>query len=250
MRYLVLSDIHANLAAFEAVLRDVKHRHVGYDAIWFLGDLVGYGPEPNECVEQMRALAPAVSLAGNHDWAVLGKIDVAAFHDLAADVVNWTREVLTAENRAYLQDRPTQATVDDFLLVHASPREPVWEYVLDPATALANFAVMGTPYALVGHSHLPLLFVTNPAQPKERPRAFLVSPNTSIFLRSGLQYILNPGSVGQPRDQDPRAAYAVLDTEARTWTLYRTEYPVQHTQAKMRALGFAEPLIVRLQLGR
>lgn len=250
MRCLVFSDVHANFAALEAVLRDVKQRRIGYDVVWFLGDLVGYGPDPNECIEQVRALAPVVALAGNHDWAVLGKIDPAAFHDLAAEVVMWTRSVIRAENLAYLDARPTQAKAEGCLLVHGSPREPIWEYVIDLATAAANFAVMETPCALVGHSHVPLLFVADPEQPEAKPRAFLVAPNTPVFLKPSLRYILNPGSVGQPRDQDPRAAYALLDTEARTWTLYRTTYPVHHTQAKMRALGFPEALIVRLQLGR
>ncbi len=247
MRCLVISDIHANLAAFEAVLQDVARRRISFDVVWCLGDVVGYGPDPNDCIDLLRTL-PHVCLAGNHDWAVLGKLAIEAFHENAAFVVQWTREALTAPNLNYLRVRPEKEAQGDFLLVHASPREPIWEYVLDVSVAEENFGFVTTPCALVGHTHVPLVFFKD-----ERTRvvsAALPPPNTPILLRHAFTYIINPGSVGQPRDGDPRAAYAVLDTEALTWTQYRVAYPIAHTQERMRRHGFPERLIERLAIGR
>jgi diadenosine tetraphosphatase ApaH/serine/threonine PP2A family protein phosphatase len=247
MRCLIISDIHSNLAAFEAVLQDVEQRRTRYDIVWCLGDVVGYGPDPNECIELLRTL-PHICLAGNHDWAVLGKLGIETFHENAAFAVEWTRARLTAPNLTYLRARPDKDQQGEFLLVHASPREPIWEYVLDVNVAEENFGYMTSMCALVGHTHVPVLFVKDGRT--QVVHAAMASPGSPIALKHGSNYIINPGGVGQPRDGDPRAAYAVLDTSALTWTQFRIEYPIRHTQDKMRAEGFPNRLIERLDYGR
>jgi diadenosine tetraphosphatase ApaH/serine/threonine PP2A family protein phosphatase len=247
MRCLIVSDIHANLAAFEAVLQDVAKKRIQHDIVWCLGDIVGYGPDPNECIELLRTL-PHICLAGNHDWAVLDKLGVETFHENAAFVVHWTREHLSPTNLVYLRARPEQLPQDDYLLVHASPREPIWEYVLDVNVAEENFGYMTTMCALVGHTHVPVMFVKDGRT--HAVHGVVPSPNVPVTLKRGSNYIINPGGVGQPRDGDPRAAYALLDTDALSWTQHRVEYPVKQTQEKMRAANFPNRLIERLGYGR
>jgi diadenosine tetraphosphatase ApaH/serine/threonine PP2A family protein phosphatase len=243
MRTLVLSDIHANLVALEAVLADAAGQ---YDRMWFLGDLVGYGPNPNECVERLRGLEPDVALSGNHDWAVLRKLDADEFNDDARKLVHWTRREMTAENLVYLDSLPPLHIAHPFTLAHASPRHPVWEYILDLQTALENFEYFDTPYCLVGHSHIPALFVLD--EIASELNFYLVADGETIDL-SQRRLILNPGGVGQPRDGDPRAAYALLDDEARTWTLHRVAYDVAETQRRMREFKLPPRLIERLEFG-
>lgn len=242
MRTLVLSDIHANLTALEAVLEAAGP----YDRLWFLGDLVGYGPNPNECVERLRALAPAVALSGNHDWAVLGKLDTEEFNDDARKLVRWTARELTGENRAYLNELPPLHVAAPFTLAHASPRHPVWEYILDLQTALENFEQFQTPVCLVGHSHIPALFLLD--EEAAELSFYLVGDGEAIDLSRG-RLIANPGSVGQPRDGDPRASFAVLDDEAQTWTLHRVAYDIAATQRRMRDHKLPARLIERLEFG-
>jgi predicted phosphodiesterase len=247
MRCLIISDIHANLPAFEAVLQDVQKKRITYDIVWCLGDVVGYGPDPNECIELLRTL-PHVCLAGNHDWAVLGKLGIETFNENAAFVVEWTREHLTPSNLMYLKARPDKETYDNFLLVHASPREPIWEYVLDVNVAEENFGYMTTMCALFGHTHVPVIYVKDGRT--HAVHGIVPTPNAPFTFKRGSSYIANPGGVGQPRDGDPRAAYAVLDTSAMTWTQQRVEYDVKRIQAKMRTEGFPNRLIERLEYGR
>ncbi|MCS6773359.1 MAG: metallophosphoesterase family protein [Anaerolineae bacterium] len=251
MRCLVLSDIHANLAALEAVLEHARHHHARFDAVWCLGDVVGYGPDPNECVERIRGLTasgePNICLLGNHDWAVLDERITEAFNDIAAFAVRWTRQALTAENLDYLRTLSPTAQHGDYSLAHASLREPIWEYILTAAIAAENFALMRTTRALVGHTHVPAVFVWDTSA--QRARAFALSPGMTLRLNPAHRFILNPGSVGQPRDGDPRAAYTVLDIEAGLWTQYRVEYPIARTQEKMRAQDFPLILVERLAHG-
>lgn len=241
MRLLVISDIHANLAAFEAVLADAAG---AFDKIWCLGDLVGYGPDPNECVALLRDY-DHISLSGNHDWAVLGKLDIEDFNPEAQKAIRWTRKKLNEEARAYLDALPVMQVEEPFTLVHASPREPVWEYILDVGTAAVNFGHFNTPYCLVGHSHTPLVFVQ-----VDIMRANGFSPiYNQPFLLDGGRYIFNPGSVGQPRDADERAAYALLDLEEMVWEFRRVEYAIGWTQEKMRRAGMPYRLVARLEYG-
>jgi diadenosine tetraphosphatase ApaH/serine/threonine PP2A family protein phosphatase len=246
MRCLIISDIHANLTAFEAVLADVKRKNVTFDIVWCLGDVVGYGPDPNECIDLLRTL-PHICLAGNHDWAVLGKLDLETFHENAAYVVRWTQEHLTPQNLTYLKARPSQLEQGDYHLVHASPREPIWEYITDVNVAEDNFGLMHEPYCLVGHTHVPILFIKDA---RKNVRATYPNFGVPITLKHNQRYIINPGSVGQPRDGDPRAAYAILDTTTPTWTPYRVDYNIKATQDKMRVLKIPGRLVDRLEYGR
>jgi predicted phosphodiesterase len=241
MRVLIISDIHANLAAFEAVLTDAKGE---WDVIWCLGDLVGYGPDPNECVALLRQ-HEHISLSGNHDWAVLGKLDIDNFNREAQIAIRWTREAISQVSFDYLATLPPQLDKAPFSLFHASPRHPVWEYILDAYTASINFDHFDTPYCLVGHTHVPVMFV------EEEPHNVIICPpenDTPVQLGS-TRLIINPGSVGQPRDSDPRAAYAFLDTDHLTFEHKRVAYPVEVTQEKMRQYGIPNRLVRRLEYG-
>ena len=242
MRYLVTSDIHGNLAALEAVLDDAPD----FDELWCLGDLVGYGPKPNECIQRVRNL-PHTSLAGNHDWAALGKIDLGSFNAVARTANEWTQEQLTSSSRTYLSGLPTSLTKGDFTLAHASPREPVWEYIMDTSTAYQNFDHFETPFCLVGHTHVPVYFELD----EERQRCDAILPPLPEPIGLGpKRAIINPGGVGQPRDGDPRASYALLDTQEMTWSFHRVAYAVELTQERMRAAGLPRRLVDRLEIGR
>ena len=260
MRVLILSDIHANLIALETVLAAADGQ---YDAVWCLGDVVGYGPRPNECVELIRTKA-ALCVMGNHDWAVLGRpgVNVDDFNPQARQAVMWTRAQLLPENRAYLDSLPARPIhapdLDRVLLTHASPREPVWEYILTPLTALENFAEFREPLCLVGHTHKPAIFrwrlEEDEGKNGEAPATVhYLQPAEGVTVQletSPLQrLILNPGSVGQPRDNDARAAYAFLDTEQLTWRQERTAYPIELTQSQMREAGLPKRLVDRLSFG-
>ena len=241
MRYLIISDIHANLTAFQTVLEDAQGR---WDVIWCLGDLIGYGPDPNECVAFLREFEH-ISLSGNHDWAVLNRLDLGTFNDEARQAIEWTQSVLSEESKSYLEELPPSMVQGDYLLAHGSPRHPVWEYLVDEATALANFAIMETQYCLVGHSHTPLIFVEINEKSVD-----LYAPMYDQPLRlEGTRLIINPGSVGQPRDYDPRAAYSILDTDKMTWEHRRVVYDVRATQDRMASHNLPARLINRLQFG-
>jgi diadenosine tetraphosphatase ApaH/serine/threonine PP2A family protein phosphatase len=242
VRYLIISDVHANLVALGAVLADAPD----FDEIWCLGDLVGYGPSPNKCVERLWDF-PHVSLAGNHDWAALGKLDLRSFNTDARIANTWTQSALTPVVREYLSGLPTWLERDGFYMAHASPREPVWEYILDATLAYANFAHFSAAYCLVGHTHVPFVFELD----EERKRCEPLAPSLSAPMELGPhRAIINPGSVGQPRDGDPRASYAILDTERMTWAFRRVAYSVEITQECMRAQGLPRRLIERLAVGR
>jgi predicted phosphodiesterase len=245
MRYLIISDIHANLTAFKTVLDDAGTLGEDYDFVWCLGDVVGYGPDPNECVELLRTM-PHLCLAGNHDWAALGRLDVRSFNSDARRAVTWTRDTLTADNLAYLEALPTTFVLGNFTLAHGSPREPVWEYILDPLIASLNFPHFETPYCLVGHTHTPVTFI----QAEDAIETEMVPPSyDDPVTLNGKRQIINPGSVGQPRDQDPRAAYAFLDMEQGTFEHKRIAYDIEDVQGRMRGHDLPERLIERLKHG-
>ena len=244
MRYLIISDVHANKTALSAVLDDAG----SYDSIWCLGDLVGYGPDPNECIETLRDLAHS-SLAGNHDWAALGKLDIMSFNSDARAASIWTSGQLSRSGRQFLEGLPTDTVEDQFTLAHGSPRQPVWEYILDPLIAQRNFAYFDTPYCLVGHTHIPVVFHQVDDSPNGC-KAYLAPRNEPMSLEVEGRLILNPGSVGQPRDGNPDASYAILDTDAMTWEQRRVAYDVERTQERMRASQLPSRLIDRLEYGR
>jgi diadenosine tetraphosphatase ApaH/serine/threonine PP2A family protein phosphatase len=243
MRYAIIADIHANLAAFTAVLADVEHKG-GVDEFWCLGDIVGYGPDPGPCLELLRR-QKHVCVAGNHDRAAIGRLETSYFNPLAATAIEWTRQKLGPEDVEYLEGLPLTLEKEDFLLVHGSPAEPVLEYVVSTSIAARNFSRFQQPYCLVGHSHVPAAF-------KEEDGSCLSvpwKPNVGMVLHSS-RMILNPGGVGQPRDGDPRASYAIYDNQSRLIRLYRIPYDIGATQDGMMQAGLPVHLITRLKEGR
>ena len=241
MRCLVLSDIHSNLEAFETVLD-----HAGaVDQIWCLGDVVGYGPDPNGCVELLRS-RPHLCIAGNHDWATLGKLDLRDFNPDAREANLWNRKQLTPSNLAYLEGLPESLVEGEVTLIHGSPRHPIWEYIIYASTAETNFEHFETRYCLVGHTHSPVIFQAS--EDGSRVKEIQPPPGEPVALGPE-RVILNPGSVGQPRDGDPRASYAILDDEAMTVEYHRVSYPVEETQAKMIEHGLPARLVLRLGYG-
>ncbi len=243
MRYLIISDIHANLTAFETVLADAGPIGEAYDFVWCLGDVVGYGPDPNECVDLLRSM-PHLCLAGNHDWAALGRLDIRSFNADARKAVQWTRDTLTDNNLAYLEALPTTFVLGNFTLAHGSPREPVWEYILDPLVAALNFSHYQTTYCLVGHTHTPVTFKNVDGTCEA------VAPEYQVESKlDQARQIINPGSVGQPRDSDPRAAYAILDIEHVSFEYRRVEYDISAVQKRLRKADMPERLITRLEHG-
>jgi predicted phosphodiesterase len=242
MRVLIISDIHANLVALDTVLA-----HAGpYDAVWCLGDIVGYGPNPNECVERVRSLPNLKCLVGNHDKAVLGEIDLNVFNADAQLAILWTQSVMNNDAVAYLRALPERERYGEFTLVHGSPRQPVWEYILDRYIAKDNFPLIETRYCVVGHTHMPVIY----HELGPEGECFEEAPN---YFRprslNGERLIINPGSVGQPRDNNPAAAYAILDMELEMWEYRRVPYDVAETQNRMRAALLSERLIARLAYG-
>ena len=244
MRTLIISDVHSNLAALEAVLRQAS-RDGPIDAVWNLGDTVGYGPQPSQCIGRLEGLA-AVSVVGNHDLAAAGTLDTSDFNPDAARAAIWTRERLSPGERARLAALPQISRQENFTLVHGTLREPVWEYLYSQEAAQAHLARQETPFGLVGHTHVPTLV----AEEGGSPRLYRLADGDIVLLELGRRLILNPGGVGQPRDGDPRAAYAVLDAEAMTITFRRVEYDIAATQRIMAEAGLPPWLIQRLSLGR
>lgn len=241
MQVLVFSDIHANLVALDAILADAEGQ---YQAAWFLGDLVGYGPNPNECVERVRQLDNLTAIIGNHDVAALGLIDINTFNVDAQRAIRWTQDNLTAETVDYLKSLPQTVDKSPYWLAHGSPRDPVWEYILDRYIAMQNFNHFETPYCLVGHTHTPVVYQRMDGNIFEYPPNY----EDSIALNDG-RYIINPGSVGQPRDNNPNAAYALLDTETHIWTFKRVPYDIAETQRRMLRHEMPLRLVARLAHG-
>ena len=241
MRIAVLSDVHSNLHALEAVLAEVDAG--GFDELWCLGDVVGYGPRPNECAAILRERA-TVCLAGNHDLVVLGKIPMSAFADDAGVAALWTQRVLDADARTFLETLEPSATRSGAELFHGSPRDPVWDYVLTEDAARQSFAATSEPLVLVGHSHVALELSSDGVG----IRGGLAEAGKEVDL-GGPRRLLNPGSVGQPRDGDPRAAWLELDKGATLATFRRTAYPVELTQAEIRGHGLPDILAERLAHG-
>jgi len=243
MRYAIIADIHSNLAAFTAVLDDIKRRG-GVEELRCLGDVVGYGPDPHECIELLRQ-CNHVCIAGNHDWAAIGKIDTSDFNPDAAAACHWTAQQLSPKDIQYLESLPLVIEKDDFTLVHGSPREPIWEYLLSVSSAKENFAYFKSPFCLVGHSHVPLIFSCG-----ETGDCSFSPFTVNIGLALGKsRLIINPGGVGQPRDGDPRASYAIYDSEARMVRLYRVSYNINVTQHRMVKHNLPMRLVARLSYG-
>lgn len=245
MRCLIVSDIHANIVAFDAVLR---HADGKFDKIWCLGDIVGYGPSPNECIERIRQF-PHSCVLGNHDSAALDRLDLNDFNTDAQDSARWTQTQLTAANRDYLASLPEKLVEEGITLVHGSPRQPVWEYIMFPSVAKIQFAYLSTDVCFVGHTHVPVVFSYYQAENGPEVCEASVLPVEETFEMGKERQIINPGSVGQPRDGDARAAYAIIDTEANTLQHFRVEYAISQVQETMRRYNLPPRLIARLVYG-
>ena len=238
-RSLLLADIHANLRALDAVLQDAWLGG-GFDSVWVLGDVVGYGPEPDECVSRLREY-PLLCVAGNHDLGAVGSIDLRRFNPDAAAACLWSRRRLSASSLLFLRELPLERRVPPFLLVHGSPRDPVWEYVSSPEDALLVGASCVETHCLAGHTHRPCVL------------DMIVGSVPALIDAAGVALVgrlfINPGAVGQPRDGDPRAAYAVLDSDAGVVSFHRVVYDVRGTADDMMRNGLPVALAWRLHTG-
>ena len=242
MRILIISDVHANLTALDAVLEDAGD----FECVWCLGDLVGYGPDPNECIERIRAFPNVHCMKGNHDAAILGEIDIQAFNYEARASLAWLESELSESNKRWLADLEERLIFDEVTLVHGSPRNPVWEYILDLGAARENMHKFDTHICLVGHTHLPGLYQMLDEDPGST-RSYLLSEGEPFTINA--KSILNPGSVGQPRDNDPRSAYLIYDDEANLWTFHRIPYDVKQVQKRILAAGLPKRHAFRLEEG-
>ena len=240
MRLAVLSDIHANLAALDAVRDDLPD----VDEIWACGDIVGYGAQPNEVIRRLQEMG-ARSVMGNHDGAALGTVDVGWFNPDAARAIAWTAEVADDNTRSYLASLPEVRREGELTAVHGSPRDPTWEYITGAQAAAENLDAFDTRLCLHGHTHVPVIFRAD----EGRMEIVSATPDESISIQGG-RLLLNPGSVGQPRDGNPASSYLLLDTEAGVAEFRRVRYDIAATQALMREAGLPPRLVERLSYGR
>jgi len=262
MRIVIISDVHSNLAALEAVLRHAQAQGP-IDAFWCLGDTVGYGPQPPECLVRLRELG-TLAVAGNHDRAAAGNAGtIAGFNPDAATAALWTREQLTSEERAYLDSLPEVVLVSpgqdpslqagasgaEFTLVHGTLRGPTWEYLDSYEAARAHLERQRTPFGLVGHTHVPMLVLAGEEFP-HGCEMYYPEDGASVDLARERKTVINPGGVGQPRDGDPRASYGIYHADEQTFTLHRVEYDIAITQKLMQAACLPRWLSERLALGR
>jgi predicted phosphodiesterase len=242
LRIAVISDIHGNWHAFEAVLDDIEQEAA--DEIWCLGDIVGYGPQPNRCVEETHARS-AICLLGNHDLAALGEVDLAGFSPDAATSARWTIDELDSGARDYLATLEPKGVREGVELFHASPRDPIWEYVLSESAVRTALEMTSARVIMVGHSHIPIaLRLSN----GDSLAGGLAKGGSEIELTEG-RWLLNPGSVGQPRDGDPRASYLLIDLEAPSAHYKRVPYNIEATQNEIRKAGLPDALAERLDVG-
>jgi diadenosine tetraphosphatase ApaH/serine/threonine PP2A family protein phosphatase len=231
VQILILSDIHSNLTALEAVLNDAGD----FQEVWCLGDVVGYGPDPNACITTLNSISNLICIRGNHDAAVLGMIDKGAFNWEARISLEWQRKQLTEECLEFLEKLPEKYEKDRFILAHGSPRNPVWEYIMDTNTAQWNMQAFDSKFCLVGHSHIAGIF-----SQKNNSKVFLKSFALNKKFQLENKSIINPGSVGQPRDRDIRASYMIYETDDESFEYRRVAYDVE--TVVNRILGYQLPL--------
>lgn len=243
MRVLILSDIHSNLEAFQSILDDADSKG-GFDEIWSLGDLVGYGPDPSECIKLIRQYE-GKNVAGNHDLAAVGELELEAFNPYAKAAIEWTTSRLSKDEKTFLINLPLTLEVEDFTVVHGSPRDPIWEYLITPPSAAANFNHFSTLRCLVGHSHIPFI-----CRPQRETAVFHDFPLDEPLNLGSDRLIINPGGVGQPRDGDPRTNYAIYQSKDAIMSHHKVEYDIPKTQKKMADRGLPKYLADRLAHGR
>jgi predicted phosphodiesterase len=243
VRIAVLSDVHSNLPALEAVLRHADAAGV-VDGVWCAGDLIGYGPQPSEVIDTLRS-RDVVAVAGNHDLAACSRMELDEFNPVASDAVLWTARHLSDDELEFLASLPLVWTEGDITMVHGSLRHPEWEYLLTPEQAEAHFELQATRYSIIGHSHIPFWCEEN-----RRGPVFHRGADGDVVELSDTRLIVNPGGVGQPRDGDSRAAYVMFDTTAATMTYHRVEYDVTAAQARFHDTSLHPWLAERLSMGK
>lgn len=242
MRYAIISDIHSNLEALNTVLDTIQNELI--DKIYCLGDIVGYGPYPNECFKLVKQHCEVI-LTGNHDFACIEKSELLYFNQFAKKAIEWTVSALSPENLKEIAELPLEKIVDDFHLVHSNPYAPSsWDYILSIDEAIYNFSKFKKQICFIGHSHQPIIYVEN------QDVKYSYTTDSEIEIEDGHRYIINVGSVGQPRDSIPKSAFGILDTETNTYQLRRVNYDIKKTYDKMLALGLPEFLAERLLVGR
>lgn len=245
MKYFIFSDIHGNLEALQVVLQELENEMKSGECTPIcLGDIVGYGPNPRECIAEIRN-RNIVCLAGNHDYAAIGKIDISYFNPYAKDAVLWTKSVLTDDDLEFLRTLPIRKSIEVMTFVHATPCDAdQWNYLFTLYDAQHNFGCFETQVCFLGHSHQPIFIV------QKETRDCWVHPYPILTFREGWKYIINVGSVGQPRDGNPTASYALFDLANSTVEIKRIKYDIGLTQKKMRECSLPDYLIDRLELGR
>ncbi len=242
MRYAIISDIHGNLEALEAVLDDVAS--VRSDKIFCLGDIVGYGANPKECIELASKICD-LCVAGNHDWGAAGKTSLSNFNSAAQSAIKWTASQLPAAQMHFLASLPLSAEKERFLITHASPVEPQeWNYIFSAYEASLSLQAINCHVCFVGHSHIPAVFYRD-----QLGEVFFTTSFSEVVLQKENRYLINVGSVGQPRDNDPRASYGILDPDAQTFTLRRISYDITSAQEKIIAAGLPSVLAERIGFG-
>ncbi len=241
MKYAILSDIHANLDALEVVLADAQEQ--GCTDYVCLGDIVGYGPNPKECLERIRAL-DCPTVIGNHDEYCATEAPLTGFNPMAADGIKWTRQQLSEEEKTWLRNLKYIRNVESFTIVHATLDLPEkWAYVFDKLAAAASFSYQHTPVCFNGHTHVPIAFIRGPS-------GLQGGLYSRIRIEVARKYFVNVGSIGQPRDRNPKAAYAIFDLMENFIELRRLEYPIETVQKKIRDAGLPESLAQRLEIGK
>jgi predicted phosphodiesterase len=242
MRYAVISDIHGNLEAFQAVLSALSEERI--DEYLFVGDIVGYGADPKKCIELLKSLNPVAAVAGNHEWGVLEKMDASYFNELAKNAILWTRKMLDSDEIEYLKSLPLVYEDEKMAMVHGTLNMPEeFYYIFDTEDAYVTISQMKSPLCFVGHSHVPAIFISDSTKVEHMERM-------DIKIDSERKQLINIGSVGQPRDGDPRASFAVYDDEAFTVEIKRVEYDVRKAQEKILKAGLPSKLAYRLSEGR
>ncbi|MBC8184580.1 metallophosphoesterase family protein [candidate division KSB1 bacterium] len=242
MRYAIISDIHSNLEALTSVLEQIEKEQV--DKTYCLGDIVGYGPNPNECIELIRKNCDMI-LTGNHDYACVEPSELVYFNRFATQAVNWTIDQITKENLRFLSNFTFKKILNNIIYTHANPHTPeTWEYILSIDEAIFNFSQFTEHICFIGHSHQPITYI------EDEKQKYTFDEEREIALQPNCRYIINVGSVGQPRDNNPASAFGVFDTSTETYELIRTGYNVEKTHKKMIEAGLPEFLADRLLTGR
>lgn len=242
MKYAIISDIHGNLEALQSVLDEIARREA--DEIVCLGDVVGYGPNPNECVQLIREKAQVI-LAGNHDYAPIGKMDISYFNPWARTAIEWTRQKLDESSIEFLLSLPLKLEIDGFTVVHSTPHQPAeWNYIITIGDAIKNFPEFQNQVCFIGHSHVPMVISLD-----EKDVCRVVKDNP-LTLKSELRYIINVGSVGQPRDFNPKASFGMYDSVTKNYELCRVDYDIAETQNKIRESNLPGFLAERLEIGQ